>query len=76
MHREIYRAIRSHNPTGAMHAMERHLNMARMAQAAELGDTFESADPPGRPATPRREPKGKGTTPKSLPSKAISGADD
>ncbi len=35
MHREIYRAIRSHNPAGAKHAMERHLNLARMAQATE-----------------------------------------
>ncbi|QHN03821.1 FadR family transcriptional regulator [Granulicella sp. WH15] len=67
MHREIYRAIRSHNPTGAMQAMERHLNMARMAQAAELGETFETAAPSS--STPRREPKGK-TTPKSSASKA------
>lgn len=36
MHREIYRAIRSHNPTQARHAMERHLNLARVAQAAEV----------------------------------------
>ena len=35
MHREIYRAIRSHNPTQARHAMEQHLNLARSAQAAE-----------------------------------------
>lgn len=35
MHREIFRAIRSHNPAGARQAMERHLNMARTAQAAE-----------------------------------------
>lgn len=35
MHREIYRAIRSHNPTQARHAMEQHLNLARTAQAAE-----------------------------------------
>jgi GntR family transcriptional repressor for pyruvate dehydrogenase complex len=39
MHREIYRAIRSKNPLGARQAMERHLNMARMAQAAEPEDT-------------------------------------
>ena len=36
MHREIYRAIRSHNPTQARTAMERHLNLARIAQAAEV----------------------------------------
>jgi GntR family transcriptional regulator, transcriptional repressor for pyruvate dehydrogenase complex len=35
MHREIYRAIRSHNPTQARIAMEQHLNLARTAQAAE-----------------------------------------
>ncbi len=35
MHREIYRAIRSHNPTHARQTMEQHLNLARMAQAAE-----------------------------------------
>jgi GntR family transcriptional repressor for pyruvate dehydrogenase complex len=35
MHREIYRAIRTKNPLAAKQAMERHLNLARMAQAAE-----------------------------------------
>lgn len=35
MHREIYRAIRSHNPTQARLTMEQHLNLARAAQAAE-----------------------------------------
>ena len=35
MHREIYRAIRSHNPVQARLVMEKHLNMARAAQAAE-----------------------------------------
>jgi GntR family transcriptional regulator, transcriptional repressor for pyruvate dehydrogenase complex len=34
-HREIFRAIRSRNPQSAKHAMEQHLNLARMAQAAE-----------------------------------------
>ena len=47
MHREIYRAIRSHNPEGARTAMERHLNLARMAQAAE----------PGSEPTPDSEPE-------------------
>ncbi|WP_229668601.1 FadR/GntR family transcriptional regulator [Edaphobacter acidisoli] len=36
MHREVYRAIRSHNPTQARTAMEKHLNLARIAQAAEV----------------------------------------
>jgi GntR family transcriptional repressor for pyruvate dehydrogenase complex len=35
LHREIFRAIRSHNPAGARKAMEQHLNLARVAQAAE-----------------------------------------
>src|SRR5271167_2465878 len=35
MHREIYRAIRSHNPAQARRAMEQHLNLARLAQASE-----------------------------------------
>lgn len=35
MHREIFRAIRSHNPGLARQAMEKHLNLARTAQAAE-----------------------------------------
>ena len=37
LHREIYRAIRSRNPTQARQAMDRHLNLARMAQASEQG---------------------------------------
>ncbi len=43
MHREIYRAIRSHNPQLAKHAMEQHLNLARSAQAAELKQAADSA---------------------------------
>ena len=35
MHREIYRAIRSHNPIHARLTMEQHLKMASKAQAAE-----------------------------------------
>ena len=35
MHREIYRAIRSHNPAQARLTMEQHLNLASKAQAAE-----------------------------------------
>jgi GntR family transcriptional repressor for pyruvate dehydrogenase complex len=35
MHREIYRAIRAHNPTHARQVMEQHLNQASMAQVIE-----------------------------------------
>ncbi len=35
MHRDIYRAIRSRNPSQARLTMERHLNLARIAQDAE-----------------------------------------
>lgn len=35
LHREIYRAIRSHNPAQARLTMEKHLNLASQAEAAE-----------------------------------------
>jgi GntR family transcriptional repressor for pyruvate dehydrogenase complex len=35
MHREIFRAIRSHNPAQARRAMEEHLELARIAQESE-----------------------------------------
>jgi GntR family transcriptional regulator, transcriptional repressor for pyruvate dehydrogenase complex len=38
MHREIYRAIRSHNPKLARETMEQHLRMASKAQAAEANE--------------------------------------
>ncbi|WP_260705994.1 FadR/GntR family transcriptional regulator [Edaphobacter flagellatus] len=44
MHREIYRAIRSHNPTQARHAMEKHLNLARIAQDAETDAAHAAAE--------------------------------
>jgi GntR family transcriptional regulator, transcriptional repressor for pyruvate dehydrogenase complex len=47
MHREIYRAIRTHNPTKARQAMEQHLNLARAAQATE---PKAAADPTSAPA--------------------------
>ena len=50
MHREIYRAIRSHNPPQAKHTMEQHLNLARMAQAAEANTPQTIADTPADPA--------------------------
>ena len=36
MHREIFRAIRSRNPQAAKESMEKHLNLARMAQSSEV----------------------------------------
>src|SRR5580698_9179967 len=50
MHREIYRAIRSHNPLQAKHSMEQHLNLARMAQAAEADTPQTATDTPADPA--------------------------
>ena len=49
MHREIYRAIRSHNPAQARHTMEKHLNLARVAQAAEADLALAT------PAVPKEE---------------------
>lgn len=56
MHREIYRAIRTHNPIQARLTMERHLNLARDAQAAEPntstnGSTAASIDSANLPET-------------------------
>jgi GntR family transcriptional repressor for pyruvate dehydrogenase complex len=42
MHREIYRAIRSHNPAKARQTMEEHLNLARAAQASEGNQATEA----------------------------------
>jgi len=50
MHREIYRAIRSHNPPQAKLSMEKHLNLARMAQAAEPDTPQTLTDTPADPA--------------------------
>jgi len=64
MHREIYRAIRSHNPTGARQAMERHLNLARMSQAAELPEPYAAAIPTAlRKETTRKAPAAVPATP-------------
>jgi GntR family transcriptional repressor for pyruvate dehydrogenase complex len=35
MHREIYRAIRSHNPDEARKLMEQHLRLSKTAQGME-----------------------------------------
>jgi GntR family transcriptional repressor for pyruvate dehydrogenase complex len=53
MHREIYRAIRSHNPPQAKRSMEEHLNLARMAQAAEADTPQTLTDTPADPAAAR-----------------------
>ncbi len=44
MHREIYRAIRSHNPTQARNTMERHLTLAQTAQDAEMDTPLPHVD--------------------------------
>jgi GntR family transcriptional repressor for pyruvate dehydrogenase complex len=54
MHREIYRAIRSHNPLQARRAMEEHLNLARMSQAAEANTRQTLLDTPADPAATTR----------------------
>ena len=54
MHREIYRAIRSHNPLQARKAMEEHLNLARMSQAAEANTRQTITDTPADPAAQPR----------------------
>jgi GntR family transcriptional repressor for pyruvate dehydrogenase complex len=51
-HREIFRAIRSRNPQAARHAMEQHLNLARMAQAAE-NKSAENKSAENKSAEPR-----------------------
>ena len=53
MHREIYRAIRSHNPPQAELSMEQHLNAARTAQAAESNTPQTATDTPADPAKVR-----------------------
>lgn len=54
MHREIYRAIRSHNPLQARKAMEDHLNLSRMSQAAESNTRQTLTDTPSDPAARTR----------------------
>ena len=54
MHREIYKAIRAHNPALARAAMERHLNLARMAQASEPG--LPPTEIPAEPANETLHP--------------------
>ena len=53
MHREIYRAIRSHNPPQAKQSMEQHLSAARAAQAAEPNTPQTHAHTPADPAKSR-----------------------
>ena len=61
MHREVYRAIRSRNPPAAKHAMEQHLNLARMAQASEPREPAAAKSLPAEP-TPTEEPHNDQTT--------------
>jgi GntR family transcriptional repressor for pyruvate dehydrogenase complex len=58
MHREIYRAIRSHNPAQARVTMEQHLNLARIAQASEAESATAAAQTPAvsEPETNPAEP--------------------
>jgi GntR family transcriptional repressor for pyruvate dehydrogenase complex len=60
MHREIYRAIRSHNPAQARLSMEQHLNLARIAQASEAEASAAAAQAPSAP-----EPKSTSSEPPS-----------
>ncbi|HWB33129.1 MAG TPA: FadR/GntR family transcriptional regulator [Acidobacteriaceae bacterium] len=53
MHREIYRAIRSHNPQHAKLTMDQHLNAARTAQAAEANTPQTLTHTPADPARSR-----------------------
>jgi GntR family transcriptional repressor for pyruvate dehydrogenase complex len=53
MHREIYRAIRSHNPPQAKLTMEQHLLLARTAQAAEPNTPQTISHTPSDPAAVR-----------------------
>ena len=48
MHREIYRAIRAHNPAEARRAMEQHLMMAQEAQGLEQHNGKRPKARPGR----------------------------
>ena len=66
MHREIYRAIRSHNPPQAKLSMEQHLNLARMAQAAEPNTPQTLTDTPADPAAERSTVRSTGTQPDSV----------
>jgi GntR family transcriptional repressor for pyruvate dehydrogenase complex len=61
-HRKIYRAIRSHNPVGARLAMERHLNLCRMAmiapartQSGRVDEAVERTQPTTAELQARRE---------------------
>src|SRR6266702_2143433 len=64
MHREIYRAIRSHNPAQARVTMEQHLNLARIAQASEA----EAAQTAATEAQQTPEPEPPATPTESTPS--------
>lgn len=50
MHRQIYRAIRSHNPEAARSAMKDHLILAQKAQESEEPDTATTEEQKPKPA--------------------------
>jgi GntR family transcriptional repressor for pyruvate dehydrogenase complex len=56
MHREIYRAIRSHHPVQARQTMEKHLNLARAAQASEADLAPANANETPSPQPESEEP--------------------
>jgi len=69
MHREIYRAIRAGKPELARQSMEKHLNLARMAQASETATkttpAYDESAPP--PSTRLRAEKPKAERRRTVP---------
>lgn len=59
MHREIYRAIRNHNPEEARRLMEQHLHMAQIAQGMERPTERKTA--PGQSKTKSTKTETKAT---------------
>lgn len=55
MHRQIYRAIRTHNPEGARNAMKDHLILAQKAQESEEPDPTSTERPQSKPASRRKK---------------------
>ena len=53
MHREIYRAIRARKPSLAREAMEKHLNLARHSQSADIPDSHQTSTKPRAPRARR-----------------------
>jgi GntR family transcriptional repressor for pyruvate dehydrogenase complex len=51
MHRQIYRAIRAHDPVKAQKLMEQHLRMARMAEGMERRAPRKTTKTDAKPAS-------------------------